>query len=77
VITRHGRVTPYPYDILGRQVLDWVDAAMLSRSESRPLLERAMRLLKQGTENHPRHLELEAVAERLKIAWMNTAAVPR
>src|SRR5437899_132816 len=36
VITRHGKNTPYPYDILGRQVLDWIDAAMVPRSESRP-----------------------------------------
>jgi hypothetical protein len=73
IIVRAGKRTQYPYDVLGRQALNWIEAAQLSRAESRALLERVVQLLEQGIIAHPAEDRLQATLQRCKQAWLRTA----
>ena len=73
LVSQHGRVMAHPYDILGRQSLDWIAAAQLSRDDARPLLERVMRILEDGIRNHVGQRDFVALLERVKGTWLGTA----
>ena len=66
VIRINGKVTPYPYHILGSQGLAWTRRAPLGGLEKRKLIRELIGIVGEGIETHPWEKSLHQLKEDLK-----------
>ena len=67
-----GRQDPYPYHVLGSQVIAYTRAAKLSLAEKRQLLATALDRVKAGSAAHPRSVELSQLRADIQTDWLMT-----
>lgn len=73
-ITHDPRKSAHPFDILARQRLTWLFRPAVSRAERIEALEETTSMLDRGLRAHPGHPVLREVRERVRKAYLSTAA---
>jgi hypothetical protein len=76
LIREHGQSTPYPYDVIARQTLAWIDAVQLPRADSRPILQKLVDLLEEAVRRYPGQDTFRVLLDRVRRAWLETAVAP-
>lgn len=77
VIYKNGKITPYPYHILGSQGLAWAHRAKLSRSEKRKFITDLIGFVREGVKNHPWERNLQQLEEDLTREALMTVTEPQ
>lgn len=73
VIETRGRETPYPFHVLARQGLAWLEHAQLSPTERADYLGRILSYLRDGVKLHPQSRELRTIERTIERAYLGVA----
>lgn len=73
VIETHGKETPYPFHVLARQGLAWLQHAGLSPTEQADYLGRMLSYVRDGVKLHPQSRELRTMEKSVEKAYLATA----
>jgi hypothetical protein len=76
VLEDWGRLSAYPYHVLGSQGLAWAHRASLTPQEKRTFLEIILSSVKGGVERHPRSDDLQRLQQDIKKEILLTVTVP-
>ena len=76
LIQIYGKQSPYPYHVIGSQVLAWVKRTPIVSSEKSRLLTLVIAYVKEGRKYHSRSKDLETLEKTLEREWY-MMAVPR
>lgn len=76
VIRRHGQRTPYPYHVLGRQGLRWLERVSLTPVERSRRLGELLEIVREGCSHHLSSQELRTLERTLERAYLSSAISP-
>ena len=78
LIEAYGKQSPYPYHVIGSQVLAWVRRALIGSSEKSQLLSSVIAYVKEGRKYHPRSRDLENLETAIEREWymMAVSGIP-
>jgi hypothetical protein len=73
IIDTHGARTPYPFHVLARQGMQWLDRATLSDEDRAKYLGQILSYIRDGMKRHPRSRELRTIEKNVETAYLSMA----
>jgi hypothetical protein len=76
IIEAHGHETPYPYHVLAKQGMDWLERADLTAMERARYLGEILSSVRDGMRKHRRSSELRTIETAVEKAYLLTSVRP-